>query len=579
MGKRAALLSYLFCLILIGFYLEESGSFATLKNRLQDRCIPSAMLQYGPLGQLLRKIDLIKVIPNDYSHHFHLKKTQFDVRRSIFQRKRRIGIQLYSVDVPEANPENTPSSLVMDRKHLKGELPVLSISIDENDLYDPAIGLLVGKNVFKRGRDWEKPAYISYYANGRQLFTAGTGLRIHGGSSRRSSRKSYRLYFREIYGTDQFKPGVLFDKKSEPIKRLVMLIDTFKVDTFMDGKIIPWGLRNSLAFDIAREIGCIAPQTEPARVFLNGTPQGLYFITEYLDENYLRSHYGHDNFLFYKEEGRGYKKKDLYRIARGRLRELKGQLTMEKVGKYFDIENLSRWLVSVLFCGTYDAFQGMIVLDKTMPSSKIFWINWDMNRSFRESPKRWKKSWEERVPKVIKEGKAGGHVQGLLLERLIEEDSQFRKYLERLFMEVLNHKLTSKFLESRIDYYEKVNVSCGINNTDFVERARCCLKHRPEFIRKMMQKHMGSDESYSCTVKGPKGIAYEIDGFSSRAPYHGWYFKGSTVEIKIVSYHKKSFSHWLINGSKVIKDKDLIYQVNSETAIEPILKEAALNKL
>ena len=407
MRKKAALLSYLLCLILLGFYFENADSFTALKNRLQSRSVPSAMLQYGSMGQLLRKMDLVGVIPNDYSQYFYAKTSQFDAQRRIFRRKGRIGIQLASVEGIGVDPENMPSSLVMGPEQLQGELPVLSISIDENDLHDPTIGLLAGENVFKRGRNWERPAFLSYYENGKLLFASGFGLRIHGGSSRIRGLKiqggtirekplqSFRLYFREIYGADQFKPGILFDKKSEPIKRLVVrkgwIDDLLHISPYFRNS-----LADALAYDISREIGCIAPHTKPARVFLNGKPQDLFYITEYLDKNYLRSHFGHDNFIFKRIKGKGERPRELNKIVDDRFEKLDGQWTMEEAGKYFDIENLSRWFISILFCATKDSFQGLVVLDRTNPSSKIFFINWDMEESFRNwrHSKELNKIWE-----------------------------------------------------------------------------------------------------------------------------------------------------------------------------------------
>ena len=74
----------------------------------------------------------------------------------------------------------------------------------------------------------------------------------------------------------------------------------------------------------------------------------------------------------------------------------------------------------------------------------------------------------------------------------------------------------------------------------------------------------------SCQVKGPDGIQYQIDGYPAKPGYRGSYFKGMPIKINIASDHQAAFSHWLVNGEKV-SGKDLVYQVKSETVIEPVL--------
>ena len=87
-----------------------------------------------------------------------------------------------------------------------------------------------------------------------------------------------------------------------------------------------------------------------------------------------------------------------------------------------------------------------------------------------------------------------------------------------------------------------------------------------------MKKYFGVGESISCEVKGPIDIKYKIDGYPEDHDYHGWYLKGSSIKIKIISQHREVFSHWLVNGEKVA-EIPLIHPIDSKTVIEPILKE------
>ena len=100
-------------------------------------------------------------------------------------------------------------------------VPVLSLTLDDADLNDPANGLLPNK--MKHGSEWEREGSVSYFEDGRLLFASGVGVRIHGGGSRITApRHGFRLYFRRKYGPREVPPGVLFSPAAQPVRRLVV---------------------------------------------------------------------------------------------------------------------------------------------------------------------------------------------------------------------------------------------------------------------------------------------------------------------------------------------------------------------
>jgi len=268
-----------------GFFLERSAWFVPLKQSLRCQTVPTGLLGYGAMGKVIKDLGLVKAVENDYSR---FPKTLGDVNINIpiFQKQRQVGTYLFA-----ANPggiEEFPSSRVINEECFREGWPLISIVADHNDLYGYERGIAVRKGLVppaeRKGLEWERFASISYYEHGKLLFATGAGLRTHG-----QIAKSFRLYFRDEYGADQFKSGVLFDSESQPIKRLVVHDD------------YPHGLHftTSLAFDIARQIGCVVPEAKPVIFFLNGKSQGLYWISEHLSKKQWESHFKHDNFLFF----------------------------------------------------------------------------------------------------------------------------------------------------------------------------------------------------------------------------------------------------------------------------------------
>jgi len=54
-------------------------------------------------------------------------------------------------------------------------------------------------------------------------------------------------------------------------------------------------LRNSVAYEVFRQIGVKAPRTSFARVYINDVYRGLYVIIEQVDKTYLKSSFGRDD--------------------------------------------------------------------------------------------------------------------------------------------------------------------------------------------------------------------------------------------------------------------------------------------
>src|SRR5688572_22052300 len=186
------------------------------------------------------------------------------------------GLKLESADLfpdwrfaVQWSPQALPSSRALPPGEIARGLPVLSLTLDEADLRDPETGLLT--NVMEHGSEWERKGSVSYFDEGKLLFASGVGVRIHGGGSRRvSPRQGFRLYFRRKYGRRELPPGLLFGPAAQPIRRLIVHND---VRRDQNG---PWSFVNPLAYDFARAIGAIAPETKPVRFYLNGEYYGPF---------------------------------------------------------------------------------------------------------------------------------------------------------------------------------------------------------------------------------------------------------------------------------------------------------------
>jgi formylglycine-generating enzyme required for sulfatase activity len=451
------------------------------------------------------------------------------------------------------SPEALQSSRAVPAAEIMRGLPVLSLTLDEADLTDPKKGLLA--NVHQHGSEWEREGSVSYFDNGKLLFASGVGVRIHGGGSRRSSpRQGFRLYFRRKYGPREMPPGILFSPAAQPIRRLIVHNDLRREQN------VYWSLVNPLAYDIARAIGAIAPETKPVRFFLNGEYYGPFVLTERFDRRFFAAHWGYDDILLSQEEMN--KLWEWVRYTR--------PLTMANVAQHVNIENLTRWFVAVTFSGTRDAYQGPgQFLDRTKSTGGWFWVNWDMDQSFRD----WNlDSYQYLLPRVA-EGRRGrnqAEPRPTILSNLIAEDAEYRDYLKRVVQKALNHQLTDAFLMERHEHYVEIATTLPVERLDYLKRVRYFLERRREFFRLSTEQWLNSRPSQPVTVTAPPNIDVAIEGERVRSGYQGIYFPEIELTADVPHEQRAGFSGWQINGRMVPGAAPLRFKADQATHIEAI---------
>ena len=384
------------------------------------------------------------------------------------------------------SPQALPSSRAVPVSEVASGLPILSLTLDDADLNDPAKGLLPNK--LQHGEEWEREGSVSYFDAGKLMFASGVGVRIHGGSSRiRAPRPGFRLYFRRKYGPRELPPGVLFSAAAQPVRRIVVHDDVRR-----DGKV-DWYFANPLAYDIARAIGAIAPETKPVRFFLNGEYYGPFVVTERFDERFFAAHWGYDDILLSQEEMN--KLWEWVRTTR--------PLTMANVSQHVNIDNVTRWFLAVAFTATRDAYQGPgQFLDRTKTSGGWFWVNWDMDQSFRN----WNLDSYQYLLERIAEGRRGrnpAEPRSVILSELIADDPQYRDYLKRVVQKALNHQLTQAFLMERYEHYLTTATQLQVRSLDYLPRLRQFLERRRDFFRLTSEQWLNSPPSQRVVVTAP----------------------------------------------------------------------------
>jgi hypothetical protein len=426
--------------------------------------------------------------------------------------------------------------------------PVMSLVMDPDDLHDPDRGILA--NVLEHGREWERPGTVAYFDDGQLKFATGVGVRIHGGGSRKSSsRQGFRLYFRREYGARQVPPGVLFGSKAQPIRHLVVHNDV------RDGR----HFANPLAYDIAQEVGAITADTSPVRFFVNGEFYGVFVLTERFDAQYFLAHWGHDRIDWTDEDMQSFWKWSVEHRP----------LTMADVAAKADVENLARWFLATAFAATRDAYQGPgQYLDSSRTPPRWFWVNWDMDGSFRAFDLD---SYSDLLNRVdeLQRGRSHTEPRSNILTTLFAEDEAFRSLYKRLFVGAMNHHLTPAFLARRLDYYRRAGEQLGVEDVRYLREYRTFLERRPAFFRTLTESWLNTDPSQPMVLGLPADESVTIDGEAARDGFEGLYFPDLEIEI---SASGATFDHWEVDGVERGRDRVLRVRVERPIFVEAIFR-------
>ena len=194
-------------------------------------------------------------------------------------------------------PNHIPSRVISNSfifDSLNSTLPVISIAIDPDDMWDPNIGMHVTGDAFwpwypfygsNFWQDWEKEVHLEFFEPGGNIgFKQDAGMKIFGGWSRAEAQKSFSFFARNIYGKGNFEYSLFPDSDVNTYESFILRAHGQDNVMFRDG----------FHTSLAAESGVAVQDYRPAVVYLNGEFWGIQNIREKVNEHYIETHYGID---------------------------------------------------------------------------------------------------------------------------------------------------------------------------------------------------------------------------------------------------------------------------------------------
>jgi hypothetical protein len=194
------------------------------------------------------------------------------VRAAPAPRSRGEGVATHTFIIGEARP-----------------LPIVSIGADRASLEDPDTG--IHSRPLERGEEWERPvSFELLWPDGSSQIDVG--LRLHGGGSRRgNTKRSYKIYFRDVFGERRIDRDLF---GAGPPSSDLVLRGGYNDAWHGDRNQRPNGtlIRDQVVRDLHREIGYPSSRGVFVELYVSGESTGIYNLVERIDESWCEANIG-----------------------------------------------------------------------------------------------------------------------------------------------------------------------------------------------------------------------------------------------------------------------------------------------
>lgn len=488
-------------------------------------------------------------------------------------------------------------------------LPVLSLVIQEDDFWGYKRGIYVpGKNFnpenldysgnhFQRGSDWERPVYAEYFDTNADIgFSQQLGLRIHGGTSRKFSNRSLRLYARSKYGKNVIEYPLFKNRDRHVHKRLKLRTS--------GQDIIHTLFRDALMCNLMINTNVITEDYHQVNLFINGEYWGIFNIRERFDNHYVER-----NFDIPRDE---VEILDNWRVTNSNyelFRDFVTKIDSDKklyykiVSHFIDLNSFIDKKIAEIFFGRWD-IHWEIWRQSNNKCSKWQWVLWDMDVGM-GLPNVWGPEWSHNAEvdaNYLKPFLTDYRTETLNLEFYhIMQNPIIRNIFINRFAEMMSSNLSEERIMQKIKVIsENIKPSIpkhidrwlsveGIPSMEHwyhsIELMKDFAKNRHQHVYNHLLEHFKIEGISEVKVKNTtKNGTIKINGnelsnlidetINPKNKY--WeclYFKNIPVELSIVPNSKNKFIGWEVNG-QIFSEKEKITLLFSDDQylIIPVFK-------
>lgn len=466
------------------------------------------------------------------------------------------------------------------------DVMVVSLSADEEVLYDEEIGILTNYEESGENGEWERPAYVEFYdENGNLMLKQGTGISISGHGSRGYEQKSFKLISSSIYDRehptfdfDFFETDMAGNKEGQSYNRLVLR----NGGTDHKGTMIKWNVVSRLG----KELGVICAGARPGILFLNGEYYGLIQLQERYSKYNIAAAIGAQNSDIEKYEPNEINSArfgEYYNRLHSDLNDIERQ---EKLESSVDIEDmLLHYAANIIMNNNDWPFHNFLSWKcadtgtSSYSDGKVRFFLYDLDAVYGNYT-----------------GNGIENIFDYLMEEPLEDSTdtfsilmQSDKYRTK-FVNLVCDLLATVYKEEHIlqiidEENQKISHTMEVYYTEeektrqseAVEQMKTEVKKSCERVQEGLEKHLGASNPYTLQVIAPDNSSVLLGQTQVDAGeiYTARYYHNYPLTLSIQSKDSQSFSHWLVNGREIYETELLLDESYQDETLQitAVMKE------
>lgn len=476
------------------------------------------------------------------------------------------------------------------------DIPVMNVVIDPDDLFSPTTGIYTNFN--ERGREWEREVHVSIVSpDGMTRRNLDAGIRMHGGFSRTAPKKSFRLYFRNDYGTTELDVPWLERSPISEVSQLVLRAggnDGFLVTDVNQRRQVTF-VRDEIIRDWYRQMGHYAVDGFFVALYLNGDYWGMYNVVERITADQMdRLLPGNDDYdvvkggwnsvqRYFTEANNG----DLEAWEEFLAWHTNGDVATDPDFAEFkervNYQNFMDFFALNIFCQNEDWPHNNWIATRHRTRSDAQWIfhQWDSEWALGLRPQGWTSN-SLRWARGDNFHLSPSHNNTIAPLSNVFDGNRFHAGRTRDINGVLRHPHGQRdfiiALENVMNFFMKPEKTVGEfnayidlirnevpreaarwapsvpeNSSQLVgyfntasENLRNFLQNRPASMRQITinEFSLAGARQLTFTAAGSGSGQLEVRGHLVDLPWSGWFFDGSPIELSAIAGHESRFSRW-----------------------------------
>ncbi len=449
-------------------------------------------------------------------------------------------------------------------------LPVVSIVAAPDDLYGSS-------GVFNLNNAWakiEKKVYFEFWEDSRSpAYTSECGIQLTGSTFKIPNQKPFRLYARDRYEGDSFNYSFFADKTKFPYKKLWLRTGS----TDGQGTLIRDILANLLIED-SKSVE--VPNSRICVVYINGEYNGIYFLKEYIDDNYIESKYGIDRASVDLLANSGIAKEGSSRdfaellstIEQYDFSKEQGYLIIEQL---IDINSFIDYLVLNLNTANYDwGINNVKFWKSALYDNKWRWILHDLDgaysNSFGSSVNAFNTLYQE------------NSAIGVLFKNFAKNQVFRDKFINRA-ADLMNSKLHKNLVISKVDSLFNIiepEIDRHINKWSIpsswgksIDSLKDIIFNRTDHFRYHITQEFDLSGYYHIAVNDVDTAAgyTKLNSLNLMSKnWAGFYFNDVPISLSAIAYPGYSFAGW--GHSSLDANKNQLIAFNENSILYPKFK-------